>query len=222
MRKEKKKIAYVSDIEHGPGYSGQVSECFLYEDGTLGFTSGDFRCWGFYLVDYHFRNYGCTYWLAVENHLRYLQEKDNTYYSKIVSMCMKARKWEFIKSKIQEDHEFVQKYGEPLEFVEIEIPNISPFCLLGNVFAFVINPKFAESTLVEYKARNKNVQRAKYIDKIFKEEIFTTDKVSNNIVKIAYSEQELKEILEKGYSEAELKEPSGRIFQTYARGQNGL
>lgn len=135
---------------------------------------------------------------------------------------MKARKWEFIKSKIQEDHEFVQKYGEPLEFVEIEIPNISPFCLLGNVFAFVINPKFAESTLVEYKARNKNVQRAKYIDKIFKEEIFTTDKVSNNIVKIAYSEQELKEILEKGYSEAELKEPSGRIFQTYARGQNGL
>ena len=66
MRKEKKKIAYVSDIEHGPCYSGQVSECFLYEDGTLGFTSGDFRCWGFYLVDYHFRNYGCTYWLAVE------------------------------------------------------------------------------------------------------------------------------------------------------------
>ena len=128
MRKEKKKIAYVSDIEHGPCYSGQVSECFLYEDGTLGFTSGDFRCWGFYLVDYHFRNYGCTYWLAVENHLRYLQEKDNTYYSKIVSMCMKARKWEFIKSKIQEDHEFVQKYGEPLEFVEIEIPYISPFC----------------------------------------------------------------------------------------------
>lgn len=105
MRKEKKEIAHVSDIEYGPCCSGEVSECFLYEDGTLGFTSGDNRCWGFYLTDYYFRNRGCTYWLAVENHLKYLQEKDNTYYSKIVSMCMKAKKWEFIKSKIQEDWE---------------------------------------------------------------------------------------------------------------------
>lgn len=223
MRKEKKEIARVSGVIHGPCYSGQVSECLLYEDGTLGFTSGDYRCWGFYLVEYYFRNYGCTYWLAVEKHLKYLQKKDNTYYSKIVSMCMKAGKWEFIKSKIQEDHEFVQKYGRPIEFVEIEIPNFpSPFCLLGDVFAIVVNQSFVESTLIEYKKQNKNIQRAKYVDKIFKMDIYTTDKIPIDIVKIAYNEQELKEILEKGYSEAEFEKPSGRIFQTYARGKNGL
>lgn len=223
IQKEKKKIASVSDVERGPCYSGQVSECLLYEDGTLGFTSGDYRCWGFYLTDYYFRKFGCTYWLAVENHLKYLREKENAYFSKIVSMCMTAGKWEFIKQKIQEDHEFVQKYGEPLEFVEIEIPNIpSPFCLLGDVFAFVINPQFVEPILAEYKAQNKNTQRAKYIDKVFKEDIYTTDKIPVDIVKIAYNKQELEEILEKGHSEAELKESSGRIFQTYQRGQNGL
>lgn len=223
MRKEKKEIAHVSDIEYGPCYSGEVSECFLYEDGTLGFTSGDNRCWGFYLTDYYFRNRGCTYWLAVENHLKYLQEKDNTYYSKIVSMCMKAKKWEFIKSKIQEDWEYVQKYGEPIEFVEVEIPNFpDPFCLLGKVFALVVNKKFIEPTLIEYKKQNKNIQRAKYLDKIYKEDIYTTDKIPIDTVKIAYSEQELEEILKKGYSEAECKEPSGRIFKTFLRGQNGL